>query len=56
MPTIYGFLERIIYYNEENDFIVAKLEEKGKKGLTTIVGKALGYKIIFVALLFAKTI
>lgn len=38
MLTICGFLERITYYNEENNFIVAKLQEKGKKGLTTIVG------------------
>jgi len=38
MPTIYGFLERITYHNEENDFVVAKLQEKGKKELTTIVG------------------
>ncbi len=42
MPTIYGFLERIVYYNEENDFIVARLQEKGKKGLTTIVGNISG--------------
>jgi exodeoxyribonuclease V alpha subunit len=38
MPTIYGSLERITYYNEENNFVVARLQEKGKKGLTTIVG------------------
>ena len=38
MPTISGYLERVIYHNEENDFTVAKLKEKGKKGLTTIVG------------------
>ena len=42
MPTIYGFLERITYYNEENDFVVAKLQEKGKKDLTTIVGNLSG--------------
>lgn len=24
MPVIYGFLERITYYNEENDCVVAK--------------------------------
>jgi len=29
MPIIYGFLERITYHNEENDFVVAKLQEKG---------------------------
>lgn len=38
MLTIYGLIERITYYNEENDFIVARLQEKGKKELTTIVG------------------
>ena len=38
MSIIYGFLERITYYNEENDFVVAKLQEKGKRELTTIVG------------------
>jgi exodeoxyribonuclease V alpha subunit len=42
MPTIYGFLERITYYNEENDFVVAKLQEKGKRELTTIVGNISG--------------
>ena len=42
MPIIYGFLERITYYNEENDFVVAKLQEKGKKELTTIVGNLSG--------------
>lgn len=42
MPAIYGFLERITYYNEENDFVVAKLQEKGKRELTTIVGNLSG--------------
>jgi exodeoxyribonuclease V alpha subunit len=42
MPIIYGFLERITYYNEENDFVVAKLQEKGKSELTTIVGNLSG--------------
>jgi exodeoxyribonuclease V alpha subunit len=42
MPTIYGLIERITYYNEENDFIVAKLQEKGKRELTTIVGNLSG--------------
>ena len=41
MPTIYGFLERITYHSEENDFVVAKLLEKGKRGLTTVVGNLL---------------
>ncbi|MEI9479027.1 MAG: ATP-dependent RecD-like DNA helicase [Deltaproteobacteria bacterium] len=42
MPIIYGFLEKITYYNEENDFLVAKLQEKGKRDLTTIVGNLSG--------------
>jgi exodeoxyribonuclease V alpha subunit len=42
MITIYGSLERITYYNEENDFVVAKLQEKGKRELTNIVGNLSG--------------
>ncbi len=42
MQTIYGYLERITFYNEENHFIVAKLKEKGKRELTTIVGNLAG--------------
>src|SRR3990172_2151016 len=42
MPTVYGLLEKITYYNQENDFLVAKLQEKGKRGLTTIVGRLAG--------------
>ena len=42
MPTLYGLLEKITYYNQENDFLVAKLQEKGKRGLTTIVGRLAG--------------
>ena len=42
MPIIYGLIERITYYNEENDFIVAKLQEKDKRELTTIVGNLSG--------------
>lgn len=42
METISGFLERIVYYNEDTQFIVARLQEKGKKGLTTIVGNLAG--------------
>jgi exodeoxyribonuclease V alpha subunit len=38
MASIQGSIERITYYNEENGFVVAKLQEKGKKELTTIVG------------------
>lgn len=42
MMTISGLLERIIYQNEENGFVVAKLQEKGKRELTTIVGNLSG--------------
>jgi exodeoxyribonuclease V alpha subunit len=42
MQTISGIIERIIYQNEENDFVVAKLQEKGKKDLTTIIGNLSG--------------
>ena len=45
MTTIQGLLERITYYNEENDFVVAKLQEKGKRGLTTIVGNLSGINL-----------
>ncbi|MEW6375373.1 MAG: ATP-dependent RecD-like DNA helicase [Thermodesulfobacteriota bacterium] len=38
MSTIYGLIERITYYNEETGFVVAKLQEKGKRELTTIIG------------------
>ena len=42
MNTIYGYLERITYYNEETNFIVARLQEKGRKELTTITGNLAG--------------
>ncbi len=42
MPTIHGLLEKISYHNEENDFVVAKLREKEKRELTTIVGNLSG--------------
>jgi len=42
LETIYGSLERITFYNEENHFIVAKLKEKRKRDLTTIVGNLAG--------------
>jgi len=42
MSTIHGLLEKISYHNEENDFVVAKLREKEKKELTTIVGNLPG--------------
>jgi exodeoxyribonuclease V alpha subunit len=45
MTTIQGLLEKITYYNEENDFVVAKLYEKDKKELTTIVGNLSGINL-----------
>lgn len=42
MTTIEGVLERITYCNEENGFVVAKLQEKGKRELTTVVGNLSG--------------
>ncbi len=42
MSIIHGFLEKISYHNEENDFVVAKLREKEKKELTTIIGNLSG--------------
>ena len=42
METIYGYLERITFVNEENHFTVARLQEKAKKELTTMVGNLAG--------------
>ncbi len=54
MSIIHGFLERISYHNEENDFVVAKLLEKDKKELTTIVGNLSGINRIAIAPAFIK--
>ena len=42
METVCGLLEKITYWNEESNFVVAKLHEKEKKGLVTIVGNLAG--------------
>ncbi|MEN6351296.1 MAG: ATP-dependent RecD-like DNA helicase [Syntrophomonas sp.] len=42
MESIYGYLERITYCNEESSFMVAKLKEKGKREMSCIVGNLLG--------------
>jgi exodeoxyribonuclease V alpha subunit len=42
MSIIHGLLEKISFHNEENDFVVAKLREKDKRELTTIVGNLSG--------------
>ncbi|HMK76445.1 MAG TPA: ATP-dependent RecD-like DNA helicase [Thermodesulfobacteriota bacterium] len=42
MCVIQGLLEKISFHSEENDFVVAKLREKEKKELTTIVGNLSG--------------
>ncbi len=39
LTTIEGVLERIVYVNEETSYTVARLQEKGRKELTTVVGK-----------------
>ena len=36
--TLEGVLERIVFFNEENSFTVARLQVQGKKDLVTIVG------------------
>jgi exodeoxyribonuclease V alpha subunit len=36
--TLEGVLERIVFFNEENSFTVARLQVPGKKDLVTIVG------------------
>jgi hypothetical protein len=33
-----GILERIVYFNEDNNFTVARLQVKGQKDLVAIVG------------------
>ncbi len=38
MEDITGYIERITFQNQENQFTVAKLKEKGKRDLTCIVG------------------
>ncbi|HEX7476112.1 MAG TPA: ATP-dependent RecD-like DNA helicase, partial [Dehalococcoidales bacterium] len=36
--TLEGILERITFFNEENNFTVAKLQSRGSRDLITIVG------------------
>lgn len=38
MDSIFGYIERITFQNPENGYTVAHLQEKGRKGLTCIVG------------------
>ena len=38
LVTIQGVLEKIVYLNEENHFTIARVQEEGKSGLTTVVG------------------
>lgn len=37
--TIEGTIERITYKNEENRYVVAKVQEVGKEGVTAVVGR-----------------
>lgn len=36
--TLQGTLERITYVNEENHYVVARLQVSGRRDLATIVG------------------
>ncbi|MEM1122818.1 MAG: ATP-dependent RecD-like DNA helicase [Bacteroidota bacterium] len=38
MDEIHGHIERITYQNADNGYTVARLKERGKKDLTTVVG------------------
>jgi exodeoxyribonuclease V alpha subunit len=42
MTIISGILETITYLNRDTGFVVARVQEKGKRGLTTIVGNLSG--------------
>lgn len=42
MENIFGYLERITYYNEESHFMIGKLKEKAKRELTPIIGSLPG--------------
>lgn len=39
---VYGYIEKLTYQDEDTGFTVARLKEKGKKELTTIVGNMEG--------------
>jgi len=40
--TLEGFLERIVYFNEQNHYMVAKVKVKGRPELATVVGQLAG--------------
>jgi len=40
--TIEGHLERIVYFNEQNHYTVAKLKVRGNPELVTVVGQPTG--------------
>jgi len=42
MTEISGILEKITYLDEESGFVVGRLQEKGRKDLTTVVGNLSG--------------
>ncbi|HUW65717.1 MAG TPA: ATP-dependent RecD-like DNA helicase [Spirochaetia bacterium] len=42
MEEMSGYVERITYCNEENSYTVARVQEKGKRELTTVVGNLAG--------------
>ena len=40
MPeTLEGYLERIVYFNEQNNYTVAKVKVRGSPELVTVVGQ-----------------
>ena len=40
METITGTIEKIVYRNEENGYVIAKISvDKNEEKLTTVVGK-----------------
>jgi len=42
--TIEGILERIVYFNEENNYTVARLQVARNPELITIVGSMCGFR------------
>lgn len=38
MEQVKGYIERIVYHNDENGYTIARIQEPKKKDLTTIVG------------------
>src|SRR5207247_8813704 len=45
MPTLEAILERITYHSEQDGYMVARVQPRGKDYLVTIVGKLLGVQV-----------